>query len=130
MNWYYMDGDRRGGPFDEAEIEKLVGEGTVSANTPVWRDGMRDWAEAGKTELSAGIARRRGSVPPPFTGRSDGGAASCQPQPAKKNPGLPAGFAVVLIVFGVILILCGVIPAGGPMVAIGVWSLVSRKFGD
>ena len=43
MQWYYaIDGERRG-PVAQAELEKLVTDGVVKADTLVWQQGMADW---------------------------------------------------------------------------------------
>lgn len=43
MSWYYSQEDQRLGPVSEEELLRLVGEGTVTPMTPVWKDGMADW---------------------------------------------------------------------------------------
>jgi hypothetical protein len=43
MPWYYSQEDQRLGPVSEEELLRLVGEGTVTPMTKVWKDGMADW---------------------------------------------------------------------------------------
>lgn len=44
MNWYYIDGPRRVGPFDDAQWEDLVRDGTVGPETLVWNETLAGWA--------------------------------------------------------------------------------------
>ncbi|HQF31869.1 MAG TPA: DUF4339 domain-containing protein, partial [Hyphomicrobiales bacterium] len=75
--WYYADGREPRGPFSRSEIEALVGNGAVRADTFVWADGMADWVEAKATEL-APPARPSSPTPPP------------PPAPARPTPGARA----------------------------------------
>lgn len=43
MNWYYAQGSEQKGPVTEAELAQLAADGTVTANTLVWREGMEQW---------------------------------------------------------------------------------------
>ena len=43
MMWYYVKDGARQGPVDEADFNRLVGQGTVRAETLVWSEGMSDW---------------------------------------------------------------------------------------
>jgi uncharacterized RDD family membrane protein YckC len=43
MNWYYANAGQQAGPVSEAELEQLVGNGVVRADTLVWREGMPAW---------------------------------------------------------------------------------------
>jgi membrane protease subunit (stomatin/prohibitin family) len=67
--WYIgVDGQRQG-PFDLGGLAEQVGEGTLTAETLVWRAGMGQWQPAGQVgELASVLA----SVPPPLPPR-DGG---------------------------------------------------------
>jgi hypothetical protein len=40
--WVAFDG-QRAGPFDEAELRKLITDGRVTKSTQVWRPGMAQW---------------------------------------------------------------------------------------
>lgn len=51
--WYYELNHQPAGPVDEAEISRLLQNGTITALTLVWRDGMPDWKHLGETELSS-----------------------------------------------------------------------------
>jgi uncharacterized RDD family membrane protein YckC len=70
MQWYYAIDGQRLGPVAQAELEKLVTDGVVKAETLVWRQGMSEWqpyAQAG-----AGQA-----APPAVTGAGDDGTEAC-----------------------------------------------------
>lgn len=43
MQWYYAIGDQRHGPVEQAEFDRLVAGGTITADTLVWRQGMSAW---------------------------------------------------------------------------------------
>lgn len=43
MQWYYAVGDQRHGPVEQAEFDRLVSAGTITADTLVWRQGMAAW---------------------------------------------------------------------------------------
>lgn len=45
--WYYVESGQQAGPLENSEIERLVAQGTISAQTLVWRKGLGDWEEAG-----------------------------------------------------------------------------------
>ena len=51
--WYYEFNHQPTGPVEEAEISRLLQNGTITALTLVWRDGMADWKHLGETELSS-----------------------------------------------------------------------------
>ena len=54
MNWYYDLGGQRQGPVPEAELDRLLASGTITANTLVWCEGMADWAPLGKARAAGG----------------------------------------------------------------------------
>ena len=43
MNWFYAFNGEQRGPVDDAELDRLVAEGTVLPSTLVWREGMANW---------------------------------------------------------------------------------------
>ena len=43
MDWYYDKKGRQAGPIAEPEINVLVKEGKIKADTQVWREGMANW---------------------------------------------------------------------------------------
>ncbi len=44
--WYYADGSNRQGPLEVSDIDNLIADGTVTAETLVWREGMSGWEAA------------------------------------------------------------------------------------
>jgi hypothetical protein len=51
MDWHYVEGEERRGPFPEAEIRTLIGSGRITADTRVWTPGMGEWKPAATTPL-------------------------------------------------------------------------------
>ena len=43
MSWYYADNNERRGPIDDTAFEDLLRNGTIKAETLVWREGMANW---------------------------------------------------------------------------------------
>ena len=43
MNWHYSLNGADHGPVDTAELARLAGQGVVTAETLVWREGMAGW---------------------------------------------------------------------------------------
>jgi uncharacterized membrane protein YhaH (DUF805 family) len=73
--WYYLENDSRIGPVEHKEIERLISQGTVTAQTLVWREGMDGWEEAARHfGITGGV-----SGPPPVPPRApNGGTRSSQ----------------------------------------------------
>ncbi len=45
MNWYYdAGGGNRQGPITDAALDELAAAGSITPDTLVWCDGMKDWA--------------------------------------------------------------------------------------
>jgi hypothetical protein len=79
MTWHYAAGGRQLGPVDDAELERLLATGVVTADTLVWRAGMADWQP-----LSVARPQAPRPAPPP----------PAQLPPVALTPGLgaPSGF--------------------------------------
>lgn len=41
--WYYADGADRQGPLEGSDIDRLIADGVIEADTLVWREGMEGW---------------------------------------------------------------------------------------
>ena len=54
MAWYYMHGEERLGPLEDAEFEARVNTGEVTSQTHVWRPGMAEWQSYGAVVQVAG----------------------------------------------------------------------------
>jgi hypothetical protein len=48
MDWYYAQHDQRMGPVNEADLERLVKEGTITPDSLVWHEGMAQWTRYGE----------------------------------------------------------------------------------
>ncbi len=66
MKWYYAVAGTQVGPIDETELNRLVTQGTVRADTLVWHDGLASWQPLG---VVRGMAPAAGAV----AGRHYGG---------------------------------------------------------
>lgn len=60
--WFYAQGDQQLGPISDAEIKRLVADGTVRPQDEVWCEGMPDWKPAGEVRE---LFRERPLMPPP-----------------------------------------------------------------
>ncbi len=64
--WYYVLEGRRVGPVEYDTMQRAASAGTVSAETSVWREGMKGWQPAKDTELAGLFVQSSG--PPPLVG--------------------------------------------------------------
>lgn len=70
-SWFYAVGGQQQGPYSEPQFHDLIAQGTVTADTLVWSEGMAGWQQAGEVPgLLSG-----GSAPPAIAG-SGGAVAS------------------------------------------------------
>jgi GYF domain 2 len=64
-SWFYADRGQQQGPFADVQLQGLIANGTVRADTLVWSEGMAGWQKAGEIPgLMSQSAR-----PPPVPGR-------------------------------------------------------------
>ncbi len=75
MNWYYVDGEQRIGPISESMLDTLAKAGTITAETLVWQEGMKEWAPLGKVRPNA-------PAPPPAAPRAPSGPPKAEPATA------------------------------------------------
>jgi uncharacterized membrane protein YhaH (DUF805 family) len=54
--WYYVSNNVQQGPVEETAIPQMIAGGTLSPNSLVWREGMKDWQTLGQSELSRFLA--------------------------------------------------------------------------
>ena len=62
-----VDGSKHG-PYEESQLQRWVQEGSVAADTPAWRAGMRDWMPLSQVVPLLAVqtpAGRRAYRPPP-----------------------------------------------------------------
>ncbi len=43
MQWYYVDGGQRTGPFEESDFQAVCASGKVRPDTLIWTAGMAEW---------------------------------------------------------------------------------------
>ncbi|WP_309398397.1 DUF975 family protein [Cerasicoccus maritimus] len=43
MQWYYSNNNQQLGPVEDAELQALVSQGVIHAQTLIWREGMAEW---------------------------------------------------------------------------------------
>jgi len=48
MDWYYAIGNQQVGPITKAELQALVRDKKINAQTRIWRTGMKEWQELGQ----------------------------------------------------------------------------------
>lgn len=63
MTWYYVEGEERVGPVSDSRMDQLIAKGVVTRDTLVWREGMAEWGEAGRTELVAVLNANASAAP-------------------------------------------------------------------
>jgi len=63
VQWFYSDGGRRKGPFNEEAMSGLVKKGAINTETPVWRAGLSEWVPLRSTAFSEVVSE----LPPPLT---------------------------------------------------------------
>ena len=49
--WHYVADDTKMGPLDAGEIQGMITSGSLSASTPVWKKGLKQWIRLDTTEL-------------------------------------------------------------------------------
>ena len=127
MNWYYMDGDKQIGPVADQAMGALIKADAISRSTPVWREGMADWVDAGQTELAAKMGTpEKTATPPPFRAASATTATNTQPgkqqtvsAPSGGGKGLGGVVAVIFFIGGgVVLLMMGQLREGLIVLAI------------
>ncbi len=77
--WYYEWNGAQQGPVDEAAAVALLVNGTLTARSLVWREGLVDWLPLQQSELSRYLALPSAPPPPPPPIRGPGGAGSVNP---------------------------------------------------
>ena len=62
MKWYYAEAGNQVGPIEETELNRLVTQGAVRADTLVWHEGLTSWqplgAVRGMQPAAAAVAGR------------------------------------------------------------------------
>jgi len=92
IQWYYARDDEQHGPISSAELRQLASTGTIGPDDYVWREGMEEWAPAGRV---------KGLFPPHVTAAAenspqpDMGAASPSAEAPPEQPLVPAAVDVI-----------------------------------
>ena len=75
-SWFFASQGKQQGPYPETQLRAFIANGTVTAETLVWSEGMSDWQKAGdipgllsdaprpSTLAYPGVTRTRGSSYP------------------------------------------------------------------
>ncbi|GIX38075.1 MAG: hypothetical protein KatS3mg127_1314 [Silanimonas sp.] len=100
--WYYVSADRqRHGPVGPDVLRALAADGSLTATSLVWREGLPQWQPLSTLAAELGLSLE--VAPPPLpagNGNGDGGAAghavghspSTAPEPAGADAVVDAGF--------------------------------------
>jgi GYF domain 2 len=77
-SWFFASQGKQQGPYPEAQLREFIANGTVTAETLVWSEGMAGWQKAG--EIPGMFAGASGSPPVPQWGglSATGGTAAGQ----------------------------------------------------
>jgi len=69
--WFYKTDDRKSGPVDLEAIGRLLADGSLAPETPVWREGLAAWTPAAEIpEFSEAVMAARSATLTAKTGRS------------------------------------------------------------
>jgi hypothetical protein len=69
--WFYKTDDRKSGPVDLEAIGRLLADGSLGSETPVWREGLAAWTPAAEIpELSEAVMTGRSATITASTPRS------------------------------------------------------------
>jgi hypothetical protein len=73
-SWFFASEGKLQGPYPEAQLREFIADGTFTAETLVWTEGMADWQKAGDIPgLLSGASGPPVVAPsgvPPTTGRT------------------------------------------------------------
>lgn len=60
--WYYSLNENQQGPVDLATIAHLISNGTLTASTHVWREGLAEWQLLSQSELAGYLTSAPGQA--------------------------------------------------------------------
>ena len=77
-SWFFASQGKQQGPYPETQLRAFIANGTVTAETLVWSEGMAGWQRAG--DIPGLLAGASGLPPVPQRGglSATGGAAGGQ----------------------------------------------------
>jgi hypothetical protein len=85
MQWHYSKDGHQQGPVSAEQLKQLASSGQLQPTDLVWKEGMAQWAEAGRVKGLFPVAAVATSCPPPIP------ATSSPPSPAKPSTNVAAG---------------------------------------
>jgi hypothetical protein len=117
--WYCAADGRQFGPVTAAELLSWATQGRVTALTPVWRDGMSDWAPMGEQpELAAETKRLGIDVAPRSRSIGDDPGIRLLLPVGRSGPAIVAGYLGLL----------SIIPAVGLLaIAFSLWAIADIR---
>src|SRR5258705_3847215 len=65
-SWFFASQGKEQGPYPEAQLREFIANGTVTAETLVWSEGMAGWQKAG--DIPGPLAGASGLPPVPQHG--------------------------------------------------------------
>jgi hypothetical protein len=78
-SWFFASQGKQQGPYPEAQLREFIANGTVTAETLVWTEGMAGWQKAGDIPgLLSGVSGPP-AVPPSGVPLTTGGTTTGQP---------------------------------------------------
>ncbi len=63
--WYYAVNGQQSGPVEETELNNLSTQGTINADTLVWKDGMPEWKRYADVFPAAAVPAPAAGAPAP-----------------------------------------------------------------
>jgi uncharacterized membrane protein len=119
MQWFYADQGKSVGPVSEDVFQGLVAAGTITPQTLVWHEGMKEWAKHGTIIQQSNVvtAQATESTEASYggTGLTHNRDLMAQARTALQGQwGLAVGTCVV---FGAVAILAAIIPLAGSIIS-------------
>ncbi len=62
VEWFYANGEQKLGPYTQSQILDFVKTNTISPNTLLWRESLKDWTEARICFSDVFVSRRVGKA--------------------------------------------------------------------
>ena len=122
--YWIIENGRQAGPFEKEELLKHG----LSSTSPVWTEGMTDWAQASTVADLAGIIPPAPATPPPFYGA---GPQQAYARPVgTKDKTLTGLFAILLGGLGIHYFYLGKVMPGivciiASIFSCGIWQIIT-----
>ncbi len=123
--WYYAEGNNKAGPVSQDQLNRLAADGTIGADTLIWRMGMTDWQPLSEVNMSSDSPNEWGKcgecgndyAPTPLTGSEEKFCENCKlarsrqalPETRLKYGRLPNRFVAKIIDLLFMLAMAGMI---------------------